>query len=274
MPAAASITYGARLAVKAVQALTDEALLTPKPGLVDARDSGSHHDMSIGLMLRSAQALEETFQRIGDVSYLHPVNQSLREQIACIGREGEQAMLAATGGVNTHKGAIWALGLLTSACASCPEEPNPYRIMSVAGQIASFKDRYVLPVPTNGQAVKRKYKVTGAAEEAQLGFPHIREASLPALLRARASGKTEDEARIEALLALMSSVDDTCILHRGSWSDLKAIQRMSAACLNADGLRSQTGRKIFYRLSEYCSARRLSPGGSADLLAATLFLVN
>ncbi|MHA6530135.1 triphosphoribosyl-dephospho-CoA synthase [Paenibacillus sp. BAC0078] len=260
------------MAVKAVQALVEEAQLTPKPGLVDAKSGGSHTDMSIGLMLKSARALEGTFRRIADVSYLHPVNQSLREQIASIGREGEKQMLSATGGVNTHKGAIWALGLLTSARAACPQERDPYRIMSTAGQLASFEDRYVPTAPTNGQAVKRKYKVTGAAEEAQLGFPHIREAALPALFRARAGGKTEEEARIEALLALMSTVEDTCILHRGSWADLMAIRRMSGAFLSEGGFSSQTGRKIFHRLSEYCSTRRLSPGGSADLLAATLFL--
>lgn len=171
MVAAAGTTFGAELAAGAVQALVEEALLTPKPGLVDARDSGSHADMSIGLMLTSARALEGTFRRIADISYLHPVNQFLREAIAVIGREGEQQMLAATGGVNTHKGAIWALGLLTSARAACPEERDPYRILSIAGQIASFEDRYTPLLSTNGQAVKRKYKVTGAAEEAQLGFP-------------------------------------------------------------------------------------------------------
>ncbi|MEK4007644.1 triphosphoribosyl-dephospho-CoA synthase [Paenibacillus sp. FSL H3-0333] len=272
MLAAASTTFGAGLAAKAVQALVEEALLTPKPGLVDARDSGSHTDMSVGLMLASAHALEGTFQRIADVSYLHPVNQSLREKIAVIGREGEQHMLAATGGVNTHKGAIWALGLLTSVRAACPGEHDPNRIMSIAGQLASFEDRDVPPGSTNGQAVKRKYKIAGAAEEAQRGFPHIKEAALPSLLRARAAGKTEEEARIEALLALMSSVEDTCILHRGSWSDLIVIQQSSRAFLHAGGFSSQTGREVFCRLSEYCHTRRLSPGGSADLLAATLFL--
>lgn len=132
MLTAASTTFGADLAAKAVQALVDEALLTPKPGLVDTRDSGSHSDMSIGLMIKSARALEETFQRIADASYLHPVDQSLREKIASIGREGEQQMFSATNGVNTHKGAIWALGLLTSARAACPGECDPHRIMREA----------------------------------------------------------------------------------------------------------------------------------------------
>lgn len=274
MLAATHAAFGAALAGKAVKALMDEALLTPKPGLVDARDNGSHTDMTLELMLKSAKALEGTFREIARVSYLHPVNQSLREQIAFIGREGEKAMFAATNGVNTHKGAIWALGLLASARAAYPEERDPYRIMSIAGTIASFPDRFRPKQRTHGQAVKRKYAVMGAAEEAQLGFPHVREAALPALLRARACGKPEEEARIEALLALMATVDDTCILHRGDWPDLLAVKRMSGAFLAAGGFSTRTGRKLFHRLSAYCKAKRLSPGGSADLLAATLFLVD
>ncbi|MBE0343502.1 triphosphoribosyl-dephospho-CoA synthase MdcB, partial [Paenibacillus sp. 28ISP30-2] len=78
------------LAAKAVKALMEEALLTPKPGLVDARDNGSHSDMSIDLMLESARSLENTFREIANVSYQHPVNQTLREKIAQIGRDGEK----------------------------------------------------------------------------------------------------------------------------------------------------------------------------------------
>lgn len=264
----------ASLAAKAVKALVDEAQLTPKPGLVDSRGNGSHSDMSIELMLASARALEDTFREIARVSYLHPVNQTLRERIAVIGREGEKVMLRATEGVNTHKGAIWALGLLTSAQAAFPNERDPYQIMKIAGRIASYQDRFLPAQETNGQKVRKKYTIIGAEAEARLGFPHIRNNALPTLLRARASEKTEDEARIEALLALMASVDDTCILHRGRLSDLITIQQISTAFLAADGFRTQSGRKLFYQLSEFCSNRQLSPGGSADLLAATLFLID
>ncbi|AET60945.1 triphosphoribosyl-dephospho-CoA synthase MdcB [Paenibacillus terrae HPL-003] len=262
------------LAAKAVKALMEEALLTPKPGLVDARDNGSHSDMSIDLMLGSARSLENTFREIANVSYQHPVNQALREKIAQIGRDGEKVMLRTTNGVNTYKGAIWALGLLVSARAVLSGERDPLQIMSVAGKIASFNDRYRPVQQTNGQSVKKRYAVMGAEEEARLGFPHIRDNALPTLLNARACGRTEEEARIKALLALMASVDDTCILHRGQWSDLMTIKQMSGAFLAADGFSTQSGRKLFYRLSEYCKFRRLSPGGSADLLAATLFLID
>ncbi|ULT59770.1 triphosphoribosyl-dephospho-CoA synthase [Neobacillus drentensis] len=268
------VAMGKELASKAVKALIDEALLTPKPGLVDTSNSGSHSDMSIDLMLQSAQSLETTFRDIANVSYLHPVNQELRERIAFIGRLGEKEMLLATGGVNTHKGAIWAIGLLTSASAVFPEEKNPYKIMETAGEIASFKDRYEPLLKTHGQAVKKKYRIMNAKEEAQQGFPTIRDAGLPALLRARKAGKSEQEARIESLLALMASVDDTCILHRGSWSDLVEIKRMAKEFLLWDGFETIKGRKTFNCLTEYCESRRLSPGGSADLLAAILFLIS
>jgi len=262
------------LATKAVLSLQDEALLTPKPGLVDASGAGSHQDMTIELMLKSANALKPAFQEIAHVSYRHQINQALREQIASIGRSGEQMMLSATHGVNTHKGAIWALGLLVSARAAAPEEYDPIKIMRIAGKLASYEDRYAPNQHSNGQAVKQKYKIIGAAEEAKLGFPHIREASLPTLLKARACGKTEEEARIEALLSLIATVDDTCVLHRGNGSDLKYIKQLSAAILAADGFRTYTGRKLFDQLSEYCKVKRLSPGGSADLLAATIFLLD
>jgi len=265
---------GEELAAKAVKALIDEATLTPKPGLVDADNSGSHADMSLDLMLKSAQALEGTFREIAFVSYLHPVNQDLREQIAAIGRQGELEMLAATKGVNTHKGAIWALGLLVSAKATNPEEKNPRKILETAGRIASYKDRFQPVSQTHGQAVKKKYSVMGALEEAQFGFPHIRNASLPALMKARTDGKSEQEAHIEALIALMATVDDTCILHRGEWEDLEKIKSMAGAFLQSHGFATTKGREIFQRLSEYCKSKRLSPGGSADLLAATLFLVS
>lgn len=262
------------LAAKAVKALIDEAMLTPKPGLVDADNSGSHTDMSLELMLTSAYALEETFREIAFVSYLHPVIQELREKIAAIGRQGEQVMLSATNGVNTHKGAIWALGLLVSAKATNPEEQNPIKILETAGRIASYQDRYRPTNYTHGQAVIKKYPAMGAEEEAQLGFPHIRHASLPALINARTLGKTEDAARIDALLSLMATVDDTCILHRGDWTDLVEIKSMANEFLEYGGFATEPGRDIFQSLSAYCKSKRLSPGGSADLLAATLFLVS
>lgn len=107
-----------RLAQLVEEALIAEVTLSPKPGLVDAIDSGAHHDMDQVLFQRSARALTPYFEEMALVSWGSSMSQELREAIAAIGRKAEQEMLAATGGINTHKGAIWALGLLISAVSS------------------------------------------------------------------------------------------------------------------------------------------------------------
>ncbi|WP_205895277.1 triphosphoribosyl-dephospho-CoA synthase, partial [Metapseudomonas otitidis] len=110
------------LADRAVDALIDEADLTPKPGLVDRRGSGAHSDLHLGLMHASALSLWPCFRQMAEAALQHrEVGAPLREALGRIGREGEAAMLATTGGVNTHRGAIWALGLLVAAWALEPD---------------------------------------------------------------------------------------------------------------------------------------------------------
>ncbi|MDN8553310.1 triphosphoribosyl-dephospho-CoA synthase, partial [Citrobacter werkmanii] len=105
------------LARTATQCLIDEARLSPKPGLVDSRGNGAHHDLSLALMERSAHSLTPTFQALAQQSWQRPADIALRQTVGRLGREGEKQMMAATDGVNTHRGAIWALGLLVSAVA-------------------------------------------------------------------------------------------------------------------------------------------------------------
>ncbi|MFP5340502.1 MAG: triphosphoribosyl-dephospho-CoA synthase, partial [Gammaproteobacteria bacterium] len=105
-----------RLADLAVQALVDEADLSPKPGLVDRRGSGAHSDLHLGLMHASAQSLWPAFAAMADAARSEGrVSQALRETLGQLGRDGEAEMLRVTAGVNTHRGAIWALGLLSAA---------------------------------------------------------------------------------------------------------------------------------------------------------------
>src|SRR5580698_3636253 len=106
-----------RLAALARQALIAEAELTPKPGLVDRRGAGAHSDLSLAIMTRSALAIEPYIREMALISGRNYPSQPLRERLAVIGREAEHAMLKAINGSNAHKGAIWVLGLLTSAAA-------------------------------------------------------------------------------------------------------------------------------------------------------------
>jgi triphosphoribosyl-dephospho-CoA synthase len=238
----------------AVRSLIEEVELTPKPGLVDQVNTGAHQDLTLQLMIKSAETLTVTFKNIAFVSYGRIPSQALREEIAAIGRNGEKKMFEATGGVNTHKGAIWAIGLLVSAASIGKGMYTIKEIVKRAGEIASFPDRYCPNTNSNGRIVTSKYGVGGARGEAQQGFPHIIKFSLPMLYRSRAYGLTEEKARLKTLLSLIAHVDDTCILKQAAYF----LTKDNLECINT--------------LDEEFIRRNISPGGSADLLAATFFL--
>ncbi|MFM1654098.1 triphosphoribosyl-dephospho-CoA synthase [Brevibacillus sp. B_LB10_24] len=263
---------GEYLASQAVAALLEEARLTPKPGLVDEESTGAHDDLNIELMIRSATALEETFAEIGFTAYRRLPSQLLREEIAEIGRQGEKVMLTATGGSNTHKGAIWAIGLLTAAAAMLDPGASPFEIASTAGKLACYPDRYAPRQSSNGSRVQRRYGVEGARGEAQQGFPHVIRIALPTLYQARRHGVSEKLAKLDALVALIANLDDTCLLHRGGMEALLAAKEKANMIRATGGVSTRIGWKLLRELDEDLLVRHASPGGSADLLAAALFL--
>ncbi|WP_211316660.1 triphosphoribosyl-dephospho-CoA synthase [Desmospora activa] len=260
------------LAMLAVQSLIEEAELTPKPGLVDRESSGAHTDLDIDLMLRSAHSLTDAFAAMVDAAVGKRPDQELREELAQIGREGERAMFQATGGTNTHKGAIWALGLLVAGAAIHERGAAPEQIAMTAGTIARYRDRWAPVAETNGSQVCRRYGVTGAVGEAQNGFPHVIDVALPTLHKARQRGMSERYARLDTLVSLIVRVEDTCLLHRGGIEALTMAQTGAREILAQGGASTAAGWEALKRLDVKLLERRASPGGSADLLAATLFL--
>ncbi|SPB16812.1 triphosphoribosyl-dephospho-CoA synthase [Caballeronia novacaledonica] len=261
------------IAEGAVDALIAEARLTPKPALVDERGSGAHRDLDLDTMLRSAHALQPTFLAIARAAHGVRPSQALREQLARIGREGEAAMMHATNGSNAHRGAIWIVGLLCAGAAMhAPEESDA--ICFSAADIARFEDRYAPASATasHGARVTERYRVAGARGEARNAFPHARLIGLPALDDARARGLDKPGARLDALVAIMASLDDTCLLHRGGMNALDAAQRGARDVLRHGGAGTNEGRAALARLDAELLALNASPGGAADLLAATLFL--
>ncbi|MET0702367.1 MAG: triphosphoribosyl-dephospho-CoA synthase [Mycobacterium sp.] len=258
------------IAESAVYALRAEADLTPKPGLVDRRGAGAHSDMDLAMLHGSAEALRDAFFECASAARHLDVGSDLRDAIGVIGRAGEVQMLEATGGVNTHRGALWALGLLSAGAAAAPGDTAG--TIDFAAQLARTPDRRATPARTHGAEVRCRYGATGAAGEAQSGFPHVRLYALPALRAARCSGADEESARLATLLALMAHLDDTCVLHRGGQSGLRALQSGARSVLTAGGVDTPEGGRRFAALDDLCRTRRLSPGGSGDLLSATIFL--
>jgi triphosphoribosyl-dephospho-CoA synthase len=265
------------LADLAVAVLLEEAELTPKPALVDCRGNGAHHDLDLARLRRSALALRDGFAAMAraaaDVAPLR-----LRAQIGRIGREMEQPMLAATGGSNAHRGAIWALGLLVAAAARSRSDGDAASLGGAAAALARLPDTGLATCRpadrpfSHGDRARSRYGAAGARGEAQAAFPHAIRIGLPVLRTARARGMPEDCARLDALMAIMASLDDTCLLHRGGPAALEAAKAGARAVLEAGGTGVPAGRRRLDRLHAELMARWASPGGSADLLAVTLFL--
>ena len=268
-----TLTLAERLADLAVDALIDEADLSPKPALVDRRGNGAHTDLHLGLMHASALSLWPAFKEMAEAAIeFGDVGLLLREAVGRIGREGEQAMLTTTGGVNTHRGAIWALGLLVAAAALEPHANVGGSITLRAARLALLDDRYAPRPLSHGAQVAQRYGARGAREEAQLGFPSVIQRALPQLKRSRAAGHGEQNARLDALLAIMTQLSDTCVLYRAGEQGLHTMQLGAQAVLDAGGSASLAGRRRLHELDEQLIALNASPGGAADLLAACLFI--
>jgi triphosphoribosyl-dephospho-CoA synthase len=300
------------LAALARQALIAEAELTPKPGLVDQRGPGSHTDLSLTLMRKSAFAIEPFIRLMAFQAMNEQPSPRLRATLAATGRLAEAAMLRVTNGSNTHKGAIWTLGLLAAAAASRDELPlirgrdkaarfnfDPVTITRTAGEIALFEDsnesapnanlpdiastaserqtsnakRRMPNSPlSHGEIAAERFGATGARGEAIQGFPHIIEVGLPILRAGRRAHAPEWVARLDALLSIMAQLDDTCLLYRGGRTALQAAKAGATAVLAAGGAGTPHGRERLLALDHRLLELGVSPGGSADLLAGTLFL--
>jgi triphosphoribosyl-dephospho-CoA synthase len=259
------------LAELARQALVAEAELTPKPGLVDRRGSGSHNDLSLDLMRRSAAAIAPYFVAMAAAAQSMPSSRALRTEVAAIGRAAESAMLQTTGGSNSHKGAIWILGLLVTAAGQCIDS-SPESIAQGASVLALLPDRAQPQIVSHGDMVRARYGTTGARGEAITGFPHVVDVGLPTLRAARSNCCIETNSRLSALLNIMVCLEDTCVLYRGGTEGLAAVQKGASDVLLVGGPGSVAGDQAMFQLDHELFIRKISPGGSADLLAATLFL--
>ncbi|MGW6964015.1 triphosphoribosyl-dephospho-CoA synthase [Streptomyces zaomyceticus] len=246
-----------RLARAAVEALVAGVDLTPRPGLAGGRrtDGGdlrwSAEALAPGLAAAAAVA-----RRVGEPSA------ALRIELGAVRRSTERTMARADGGRVLHHGAVWPLGLLVAGAALAPRG-TAEEVTALAGRIAAHPDRRAPRTPTPGSAVSVRYGAAGAKGEARAGFPHVRRA-LAALDTARHAGAREPEARINALLAVMTTLQDTGLLHTAGPYGLREVQ---------DGARDVAeGRLSLDDFDRRLRERGLRPRGSGHLLAAALFL--
>lgn len=265
------------IAQRAVRALITEAAVTPKPGLVDRNGSGAHGDMDFFTFIDSACCLLGYFRSVSLMGMRF--SGAASEMLAALqpqGIEAERRMLDATGGVNTHKGAIFSVGILCAAAGYMYGRklpPEPETLFKLAAEIARpcIDDLgSAVAGRTNGQTAFVRHGVTGVRGEAASGFESVRSRSLPEYRRLKSSGAGTDAAGVISLLHLMAHASDTNIISRSSIDGMKQIQRQVGGAL-----KSMKDEPELLRFSEMLdrelTERKISPGGCADLLAVTIF---
>ncbi len=249
----------------AQKALLFEALTTPKPGLVDRQNNGAHLDMDLFSFAASACALRPYFEECGRIG----MDGASPAQLQYAGMLAEDAMLRAAG-ANTHKGAIFSLGILCCALGHCGEGAALSDMLDKAGELGQYFLRQMegaRHATTGGEQQYLAYGLTGARGEAAAGFPTVTQIALPALEKALHSGCGLQEAGLYALVSLLARVQDSNVIRRAGMEGqhwlTQAAQRLLDEGFSTAALCTLDGA---------CIARNISPGGSADLLAATYFL--
>lgn len=266
------------IASLAVQSLIDEVHTTPKPGLVDCRNNGSHTDMDISHFIASANALKPYFKecvRIGQDTASRPSRETF-PLLRQAGIAAEKAMYLATGGVNTHKGAIYTLGLLCGSIGRLwsPEAPiaeNTAITAACADLVSPFVDSDFASSDnsTAGLRLYREYGIKGIRGEAAAGFPSVIHIGLPAYKDALSKGLSRNDAGAIALLHLIAKVSDTNLYHRGGCKGAVWAAESAQILLRAAPYPSI---QQIETLDDAFIRRNLSAGGCADLLAVTYFL--
>jgi len=258
---------------QAIKSLIYEVTLAPKPGLVDSTNAGSHTDMDIFTFIDSSLALQPFFDSYYQTGYTHNSTEiTLFTSIRTIGIAAEKAMFKATNGVNTHKGANFSFGVMLAAMGFCHQHKKHDLldiIECVKKMTAGLTKQELYNIgsaKTHGETIFQTYGFTGIRGEVENGFPIIINHALPYLV---ASSLPLQERLLCTLLVIMSINDDTNILSRGGIDDLYEVKKDAKRILE---LPSKQIKTELSKLNDRYVSKNISPGGSADLLALTIFL--
>ena len=260
----------------AKKALIDEVRATPKPGLVDASNNGAHKDMSIDTFLRSAEALGPYFADITRFGFdkAYENDSDVFFMARSLGLDAEKEMYQATGGINTHKGMIFSMGLVCLAVGKLLAENKEISLDDVCHYVKKYteglckNDYSQAKEPdelTNGEKLYKASGVLGARGEAEAGFPTIRQVSYPIMKEYYESGMEHNLVMVRTLLYMMSVLDDTNVLKRSGVDGASYVKKRSKELISAslDEIKS---------FDEELIKMNISPGGYADLLAVTRFI--
>ncbi len=279
----------------AVKALLYEVSASPKPGLVDRVNSGAHNDMNFYTFIDSSISLSHYFLEITDCIFAQYECSNNRDgfcdinsffsDLQAIGIRAEKKMFQATGNVNTHKGAIYALGLIASAAAEvgCVYPKGKFCKEQYIEVITDRVSEYTKPIivkqlegiehaSTYGEVQFKKMGLTGARGEASTGYLSARLWGIPVIEKALDEGCSINDAMVQALLVLMSNLEDSNVIGRHDYETLVISRNKAKEVLALGGIYTKEGYKSIYAYDNWCIEKNISHGGSADLLAVAIFL--
>ena len=268
------------IAIAATEALLLEVAATPKPGLVDRNNSGSHTDMDITTFETSAIALSPYFYRFAlyGAESRDREPEDLLTSARTIGIHAEQAMFLATNGVNTHKGAIFSGGILCVAYGYLGEAANDILLLQevcrrIAQPVMEDLQKIDSASATAGERLFLDHGVLGIRGEAAQGFPTVFQVAAPAMRRFLQQGYSRNDAGILTLIHIMAELPDTNVMHRSSYEEAVDLQKRMKN-LAESGLENLPYLEILEELDREFIHRNISPGGCADLLAMTYFVLS
>lgn len=270
----------------ALEAMLMEVACTPAPGLVDRMNTGAHYDMDLMTFIRSSSAISDAMVNFALAGHYHAGTPAqLLPALRAIGKKAEQDMFQATSGVNTQKGVLFLLGILTASAAMAlrnnPDAFDSSHVMNLAAEtcqglvereLGSLRETLPERRLTAGERYYLSHGLTGIRGEIERGLPVIREIGLPMLRKTLRAGVSDNDALVQTLLGLMTKTEDTTILNRHNLETLHTVQSDAAHILAEGGFLTDEGRKRVHALDDDYILRGISPGGSADLLAVTWFL--
>lgn len=264
------------------QAILLEVSTHPKPGLVTRLSNGAHKDMSIFTFMMSSAVLSKAFNDLQDIGQAH--RGTLAElfcKLRSYGVGAEAELLRVTKGVNTQRGILFAGGIVSAVSGYAMnmglsrDALLPMIKEMAAGLVARELKNLDHAAMTAGEKLYYKYGITGIRGEVENGFPSVVNYGLPALEDAFNKGAMINDALVHALIALMTVVEDSNVIWRTDYETLLEVQRIAKDILNLGSVFTEKGRMAIAETERYFLQRRISPGGSADLLsvAITLYLL-
>lgn len=261
------------------QAILLEVSTHPKPGLVTRLTNGAHKDMSIFTFMMSSAVLSKAFNDLQDIGQAHRGTLAeLFSKVRSYGVSAEKELLRVTKGVNTQRGILFAGGIVSAVAGYAmnmglsKEALLPLIKEMAAGLVAKELKHLDHVALTAGEKLYYKYGITGIRGEVENGFPSVLNYGLPALHEALKKGATLNDALVHTLISLMTVVEDSNVIWRTNYETLLEVQSIAKDILSLGSVFTEKGRMAIAETERCFLQRRISPGGSADLLSVTITL--